>query len=450
MKIKSLRILALFISITHLSFSQFIVKDVYFETHGVSNQGLVVGYGEWTGPYSIWTPETGVVDTINGIAPGNGVGGQATFSTDGNFLSGTSNGINATNGPEMSRYNRSTDTWTALGSLGFSIDVSYSGGYAISGDGNTVVGNAWADTTGGFGYTDAVAWNATDGIIDLGTLFMGKSTRANAVSNDGSVIVGWQDFNGPWKSAVWRKNLSGGYDANEYILLDPQGSASDEYNQMGECSAISGDGMWIGGHGDFANDGNPWIWSEATGVIDMGTLSPGGSGYVSAINENGTVAVGRIQVGPWDPELPFIWTPSSGMQNLNDYVHNTLGLTTGSKVIYSATCMSPSGQYIAGYGVDTVSFAYFAYRVSLSPLGISETTQNTINVYPNPTTDQLTIENTGEATLVISNVEGKILSETTSIGTESLDVSNYAPGVYFVSVESHENNTLRTIRFVKK
>jgi len=447
MKNKSVILFTLFISMAHLSFSQFFVKDSYFETTGVSNEGLVVGYNGWTGPYSIWTPATGAVDTIYGIAPGNGVGGRATFSTDGAFLSGTSDGVS---GPEMARYDRSTGTWTALGSLGFSVDVSYSGGYAISGDGTTVVGNAWADTTGGFGYSDAVAWNATDGIIDLGTLFMGRSTRANAVSNDGSVIVGWQDFNGPWKSAVWRKNLSGGYDANEYILLDPQGSATDEYNQMGECSAVSGNGLWIGGYGDYANNGNPWIWSEATGVIDMGTLSPGGSGYVAAINEDGTVAVGRIQVGPWDPELPFIWTPTGGIQNLNDYVHNTMGLTTGSKVIYSANCMSPSGDYIAGYGLDTVSWDYFAYRVSLSPLGIETAVQPEIRAYPNPATDVLTIENTSGATLVISNVEGKIISETTSIGTESLDVSNFGSGVYFVSVESHENNSITTIRFVKK
>ena len=447
MKKSALIGLVLFTGISHLSYAQYIIKDTYFETHAVSNQGLVVGYNEWGGPYSIWTPETGNIDTIGGIAPGNGVGGQATFSTDGNFLSGTSNGAV---GPEMSRYNRTTDTWTALGSLGFSIDASFGGGYAISGDGTTVVGNAWADTTGGYAYADAVAWNQTEGIIDLGTLFLGRSTRANAVSNDASVVVGWQDFNGPWKSAVWRKNPQGGYYPNEYILLDPQGNPSDEFNQMGECRSISGNGVWIGGEGDYANNGNPWIWSEATGVIDLGTLLPGGTGYVSAINENGTVAVGRIQGGPWDPEIPFIWTAAGGMQNLNDYVNNTLGLTTGTFQMYSASCMSPSGQYIAGYGVNTATFEYFAYRVSLSPLGIGENTQNEITVYPNPATDQLIIENTGNATLIVSNPEGKTLAKINVNGNSQLDVANYASGVYFLSVEAKDTKTNKTIRFVKK
>lgn len=34
--------------------------------------------------------------------------------------------------------------------------------------------------------------------MDLGSLLTDQaSTRANAVSYDGSVVVGWQDFNGP-------------------------------------------------------------------------------------------------------------------------------------------------------------------------------------------------------------------------------------------------------------
>jgi uncharacterized membrane protein len=444
---KSLGSILLFIGTCHISFSQFIVKPTFFETNDVSNQGLVVGYGEWGGPYSIWTPETGAIDTIDGIAPGNGVGGRAMFSADGNFLSGTNNG---SQGPEPARYNRTNDTWTSLGNLGFSLDGTAGAGYAISGDGTTVVGNAWADTTGGYAYTDAIAWNQTEGIMDLGTLFLGRSTRANAVSSDGSVVVGWQDFNGPWKSAVWRKNPQGGYYPNEYILLDPQGNPSDEFNQMGECSAVSANGVWVGGEGDFANNGNPWIWSEATGVIDLGTLLPDGRGYVSAINENGTVAVGRIKGGPWDPEIPFIWTVSGGIQNLNDYVNNTLGLTTGTFQIYSANCMSPSGQYIAGYGVNTATFEYFAYRVSLSPLGVDENTQAEISVYPNPATDQLTIENTGNALVLVTNPEGKTIAKTTIIGNSTLDVSAYAPGVYFLSVEAHDTQTVKTIRFVKK
>lgn len=58
----------------------------------------------------------------------------------------------------------------------------------------------------------------------------------------------------------------------------------DEFNQMGECSAISADGVWIGGYGDYANNHQPWIWSIDWGVINLGTLPNTGNGYVSAMS----------------------------------------------------------------------------------------------------------------------------------------------------------------------
>ncbi|WP_430402734.1 T9SS type A sorting domain-containing protein [Fluviicola sp.] len=440
---KKLIIITGFVGLSHFGFSQFIVKDVFFQTQGVSNTGEVVGYEEWTGPFSIWTPETQAVEYIGGIAPGNGVGGGASFSLNGNFLSGNT----LANGKvEMARYSRLTNSWTPLGSLGVAMDTARSGGYWISGDGNTVVGNAWK--TGG--YTDAVAWNPTEGIIDLGTLFAGRSTRGNAVSNDGSVVVGWQDFNGPWKSAVWRKNPAGGYFPNEYILLNPNGNPNDEFNQMGECTAVSGDGNWVGGAGDYVNNGNAWIWSQATGVIDLGTLSPGAQSYVAALSDDGSIAVGRIQVGPWDPEIPFIWTQANGMQNLNDYAHNVLGIATGNKLIYSANCMSPSGDYIVGYGYDTVTFDSFAYRLSPLNLGLNELSSAELKVYPNPTSNLLTIENEGNASLMITNPEGKSIVQTKISGNYQLDVSNFASGIYFVSVKGEEDGNMKTTKVIKK
>jgi len=261
-------------------FAQFLVENSFFQPTGVSDVGLVAGYSAQAGPYQIWNPDSATVTDIGGVAPGQGVGGQARFSTGGNFISGTSIGSSV---PELSRYSLLTGQWTALGSLGFMVDSTLSGGFGISGDGNTVVGLSWADTTGGLAYAHAIAYNATEGIMDLGSLFFGRSTRANAVSDDGSVVVGWQDFNGPWKSAVWRKNPAGGYFANEYILIDTTANPNDEYNQMGECSSVSADGKWIGGYGDYANANQPWIWCEDSGVINLGVLPLTGNGYVSGM-----------------------------------------------------------------------------------------------------------------------------------------------------------------------
>ncbi|MEH6764479.1 MAG: YCF48-related protein [Aequorivita antarctica] len=272
----------------------------------------------------------------------------------------------------QSMYNVTNDEWTVMGSFGVEVDGSSSSGYNISTDGTTIVGSAYVVPTPGEPGTPvhATAWTAADGLVDLGSLFtdINRSTRANAVSGDGNVIVGWQDFNGPWKSAVWRKDANGDWLPNEYLLLDPNGDPTDELNQLGECSAISADGNWIGGRGDFSNNNEPYIWSETTGYISLGTLSPGSNGNVTGINHDGSIVIGYFQIGPWDPNIPFIWTATGGLQEFIDFVTETLGYTMDASPIWVPNSISPNGKYITGWGYDPTIGPWgdlFTYRVQL-------------------------------------------------------------------------------------
>lgn len=272
----------------------------------------------------------------------------------------------------QSIYNVANAEWTVLGSFDVSIDGSLSSGYNISDDGSTVVGSAYVVPTQGEPGTPvhATAWTATDGLVDLGSLYqsINRSTRANAVSGDGNVIVGWQDFNGPWKSAVWRKDANGVWLPNEYLLVDPNGDPTDEFNQLGECSAISADGNWIGGRGDFANNGEPWIWNEASGYMSLGTLAAGSTGNVTGINHDGSIVIGYFQIGPFDPNVPFIWTATGGLQEFNDFVTGTLGYTMDASPAWVPNAISSNGNYITGWGYDPTIGPWgdlFTYRVQL-------------------------------------------------------------------------------------
>lgn len=431
--------LSIFITIISVNIiqAQFIIKDVYMETTGVSNQGLVSGYVGQAGPYSIWNPDLATTIDIGGLAPGQGIGGLARFSGNGDFLSGTSAGLR---GAEMSRYNTSTNNWELLGSLGFVVDITLSAGFGMSGDGNTVVGNSWADTAGGVAYTHAVAWSQSEGLVDLGSLYsnIARSTRADAVNNDGSVVVGWQDFNGPWKSAVWFKNPSGGYFPNQYLLVSATGDSTDEFNQLGECNAVSSNGNWIGGFGDYANNNEPWIWSQSTGLINLGLLPGTIQGIVSGINEDASIVVGWFDGFFGDPKTPFIWTPTGGLQNLNDYMVNVLGIQPGTNQIYTANCMSSNGMYVAGYGVDNSTFSYFAYRLNLlSPSGINEeSANNQVKIYPNPATNFISIENQKKADLSIRNMNGKVIDRFEITRNYVLDISKYTAGIYTLFIQS--------------
>ncbi|MBS1569314.1 MAG: T9SS type A sorting domain-containing protein [Bacteroidetes bacterium] len=427
--------------------AQFVTRPDFFSPTGVANDGSVAGYLMQAGPYSIWNPDQQTSIDIGGIAPGNGVGGQARFSTDGNFISGSSAG---SLGAALSIYDRTTGQWTPMADLGFPVDNTTSGGYAISGDGSTVVGNSWADTTGGYAYTHAIASNGTTGVTDLGTLFFGRSTRANAVNADGSVVVGWQDFNGPWKSAVWRRNPNGSYAPNQYILLNAAGDSTDEFNQMGECSAVSADGEWIGGYGDYANNGDPWIWQQDSGVINLGHLPITGTGYTGAMNADASIIVGWFDGEMWgDPMTPFIWTRSGGLQDLNSYITDVLGIDLGDQHVNVANAISSDGRYIAGWGTNNVTFSTFAYRLDLgvntgihhanSPVGAS--------VYPNPTSGRVVVNSAGMSVLSILRADGTLVSKVPVQGDQAIDLGKYAAGVY--TFIFNVNGNIRTARVVK-
>lgn len=357
---------------------------------------------------------------------------------------------------EMAMYNITDQEWIPLGDLGTQIDISTSSGYSISADGSTVVGLSWVPEGG----AHAVAWSQEDGITDLGSLFAGRSTRADGVSADGSVIVGWQDFNGPWKSAVWRKNPNGGYFPNEYLLIDPNGDPNDEFNQLGQASAVSSDGNWIGGYGDFAHP-NPWIWSEDTGLIDLGDLNldEGTIGRVTAINHDGSIVIGWYQIGggPFDPPVftPFIWTPETGTMNMNVFITEELEFDMEGSQVFVPNAMSENGHYISGFSFSPEPEPwgeFFTFRLDISDwlLNTNQLNKPSVNMYPNPVSNVLTIESLDTIdSIEIYNLLGQaVMNEKVFQIRKEIDMSQLNNGMYLVKVISNGNST--TSKIIKK
>jgi hypothetical protein len=110
----------------------------------------------------------------------------------------------------------------------------------------------------------------------------------------------------------------------------------------------------------------------------------------------------------------------------------------------SANASSPAGTYpivVSGGVDDNYSFNYVNGNLTVETCtGVTNNEISKINIYPNPTTGAIYVENVENSTVELYNVLGEKLQviHCSSINT-SLDLSKYAPGNYFIRVVNGVN-----------
>ena len=339
-------------------------------------------------------------------------------------------------------YDIDSKTWSPLETFGFIGDRSASSAYNISGDGKTVLGNSNVEDAMGI-ISHATAWSADEGIIDLGSKFVGEYTRAAASSYDGSVIVGHQDKLGPWHAVIWKKNPDGGYYGPQYIFAE-EGLTDEDVNFdsmsdmcskiLREARCVSSDGKWVGGRGDGSGVVPcPWIWSEETGVIKIGNEES--AGYVMDMNNDASVLVGNLGSG----ESGWIWTEEMGQVDLNVFVEKYLGYELEDCTLCGPYDMSPNGRYIVGYGMDS-NMETFGYRIDLKDwLSVRETETGKCEaaVYPNPVSDELHVDflDNAESVIRLYDMQGRLVLETRRSDMNNVvSISDVEEGLYVLDV----------------
>lgn len=305
---------------------------------GSSSNGSVVGaYSSLSGTFYSWTAAGGV-QSIGGYWEG----GVASVSGDGKLISGSATASNGNT--QAATYNLSTGTWTTLGGIGGVSGTSESSGWNISGDGKTVVGLGWVNA----GTAHAVQSTPAGTLTDLGS--QGGSSRANAVSSDGSTIVGWSETTtGFWQGTYWKNGVM-------TTMVDASG------NEMQEADAVSADGTWIVGAAPYSG---LWRYNTTTGTTQsIGDLDPfsdiQGSTGISA---NGEIIVGYDRgFGPATFGAGFIWIDGLGMLNLTDYV-TAEGTDLNGRTLALPMGISADGSTV--YGMDNLGHGFV---VTLAPV----------------------------------------------------------------------------------
>jgi probable HAF family extracellular repeat protein len=239
--------------------------------------------------------------------------------------------------------------WRLLGSFTPSAqpcDQLLSGSFGASDDGRVIVGLGWDSCR----YAHAFRWEETTGMIDLGSTTAGSS-RANDVSGNGQVVVGWQEAAVGFRQGAKWVNL------RQELIRGPSGV-------VGEAFAANRDGSLIVGTG--CEPGNPlvssaWAWTADAGVrcfpVNRPSSLPALPYLTSmlATSDNGRVIGGAFHFGLNSEAL--LWLDGQGhflteYLRSNGYPDAFRGWVNSGFV----TGVSPDGRTIVGYGAGPTTF----------------------------------------------------------------------------------------------
>lgn len=393
---------------------------------GVSNEGIAVGNVAGV-EHFLWSQNEG--GRIIGNTSDTGVAGSTNISADGIFISATVVDPD-TNRETVGIYIPTLgEEWLYL--PGFTEDGE-AAVFGMSSGADFNVGLAWINA----GTAHAAVWEGPGIPTDLGSSVSGRSSRANAVSTNGSVIVGWQDSNqGIRMGAVWRNH-------QQELLTDEDG------NPLGEALAVSGDGQTITG---YALDGRAYIWNETDGTIYYSNDNEEYINSITSLSEDGKTAVG-FSYSPFDGILlgeGFIWFKDSGFHNLDDYI-TTLGFDNQGITFSVVTALSANGAFVGGIGADFDEMEAKGFVIDISSALSTNVAQTVdVSIFPNPVKEILNITGTSALSSVeIYDMLGKKVMSFNEVASGTVNLSPLAKGVYIAKINTDAGS--KTVKIIKE
>lgn len=297
-----------------------VTGDFYLPTD-VSSDGTVV-VGNIQGPYETfyWTTETGPLPLGRATVPVTGGGaGSPNVSADGTKISATI--MTDDNMYETAGIWDVNIGWQTLMPPtppdGGVVDSAIGDAWGLSGDGVTLVGLYWRPNATD-GSAHPCAGTVADGVHDLGT--PGGSGRANAANYDGSVIGGWSaGTNGIWQPTVW---------------VDGERTVLEETDVSNFVSDVNRDGTIVVGrsytHPNAA--ATIWRWNGSTWDREYigglpGMVAFNGLAWFDGVSADGGVIVGTTRPAFSPVYWGMIWMPDTGLIDADDWVAG-MGATT--------------------------------------------------------------------------------------------------------------------------
>ncbi len=289
------------------------------EPGGATAQGL--GFPAW-GAHGMW---------------------PTAISNDGNVIAG--HALDSQGTPTVARWADPTSGGPGFTTLGdipdgpYSLHISFV--YGMTGDGTVIVGASGSvDQQNGESFGLPFRWELTnpntgEGEVLVLPLLKGFNERgANAVTADGSVIAGecWSDDNTLAYAVYW-------IDGKVIPLgsLEPDGTS--------RANAISPDGTFIVGMASLGGTTVPYRWTADGGMQPLDTGPKDSWWSVRSVANDGT-AIGSGSF----PVIGVVWKPDGEIHDLSDWLLTEYSLDTSRWAKLVPADISADGRTIVGRG----------------------------------------------------------------------------------------------------
>ncbi|HKE46689.1 MAG TPA: hypothetical protein VKB52_01375 [Rhodanobacteraceae bacterium] len=222
-----------------------------------------------------------------------------------------------------------------------------SNGYDVSDDG-TVVGLSFGDNF--VGPAVAFAWTEADGMVALPVNRPDNYSRANQISSDGRTIVGWNDQDDGFRTAVvW-------VDRVPIDIVDGDGLA------VGEADGVSANGAYVvgGGYTDIGGNSGSWLWRAETGGVEF---IPGMT-FAFGVSNDGNTVVGNTGFFDDPPRAAMIWRKGHGTALLADYLaEQGIAVPDGWDLSGGLTAISADAHTLGGWGFGPLGTQSYIVRI---------------------------------------------------------------------------------------
>lgn len=296
---------------------------------------------------SQWTPGVGV-EQLGDFPNTSQRSEAAAVSDDGSIVVGTGSfGPNEIRVATMWRngevINLDPEPPRDVGSSSFPFEFA-SAAFDVSGDGTVVVGQR----TTASGRTSSQAFRWENGQFQ--TLNESETFgRANAVSADGSVVVGVSGTQ-PFR-----------WEAGSFTGLPTTSQSCCELSR-GEAIGVSDDGGVIVGQvlGSSGPEAARWVDGQLSSLGDL----PGGDvqSIANAVSRNGDIVVGTGRIE--DGDRAFYWDAVGGMRSLDDFLEQELQINT-DWILVQANGMTADGTRITGWATRPDSGTEIAFLLTI-------------------------------------------------------------------------------------